>query len=142
MDLLVRTIPIAIVGGSYPAWALFAFFDGMWGYYIHSSVRLSYGPLNYLIVTPQNHRLHHSIEPEHIDRNFGERLAIWDWIFGTLYKDFSVYPDTGVRQCERIEEQSARPVALCKSWFVQFLYPFLRIAEDAKRWAGWTGFVR
>ena len=31
------------------------------------------------------HQLHHSAELRHRDRNFGTQLAIFDWLFGTLY---------------------------------------------------------
>lgn len=133
VDLAIKTVPIAVVGGSYPAWALFVFFNGMWGYWIHSSIRLSLGPLNYVIVTPQNHRFHHTINLHEIDRNFGERLAIWDWMFGTLHKDFHAYPETGVKGCEWIEEQGARPLSLLRAWSFQMIYPFRAIGLDIYR---------
>ena len=31
------------------------------------------------------HQIHHSDNPVHYDKNYGVSLAIWDWIFGTLY---------------------------------------------------------
>lgn len=130
INLSIKAVPIAIVGGSYPAWALFALFNSMWGYYIHANVRTNMGPLKYLIVTPQNHRLHHSIEPQHLDRNFGERLTIWDWMFGTLYKDFDVYPSSGVKGCEWIEEKRVSPISLVVAWLLQFFYPFYMIGSD------------
>lgn len=132
INLLVASIPIAIIGGSYPAWALFVFINGMWGFYIHSSMRFSLGPLNYIFITPQNHRFHHTINIEETDRNFGERLAIWDWMFGTLHKGFSDYPETGVRGCEQLEEQSTNLVGLGRTFLRQFMYPFRAIAADIK----------
>ena len=30
-------------------------------------------------------KVHHSIDPKHFNRNYGDSLAIWDWMFGTLY---------------------------------------------------------
>jgi sterol desaturase/sphingolipid hydroxylase (fatty acid hydroxylase superfamily) len=50
---------------------------------VHSGVGWSLGPLGWLIVSPQFHEVHHSTAPEHIDKNFGGALAIWDRIFGT-----------------------------------------------------------
>ena len=29
--------------------------------------------------------MHHSDNPKHFDKNFGSCLALWDWMFGTLY---------------------------------------------------------
>ncbi len=51
----------------------------------HSHVWLSYGPLNYVFISPAQHQIHHSRLPKHFDRNCGFGLAIWDWMFGTLY---------------------------------------------------------
>lgn len=64
-----------------------------WGYGIfamlganlrHSHVWLSFGPLERFLVSPAQHQLHHSVAREHWNRNYGEVLAIWDWLFGTL----------------------------------------------------------
>ena len=131
---MIKTVPIAIIGGTYPGWALFAFFNGMWGYYIHADLRTNMGPLKYVLVTPQNHRLHHTIEPSLIDRNFGERLTVWDWMFGTLHTDFDTYTATGVKGWEMIEETSAAPFALLTAWLRQFLFPFRMIGEDVRRY--------
>ncbi len=43
------------------------------------------GPLGAIIQSPAHHQIHHSTSPEHIDKNFGYCLAIWDWLFGTLH---------------------------------------------------------
>ena len=52
----------------------------------HSHIWLSYGPvLDRIAVSPALHQIHHSRAPRHFDRNYGEVLAIWDWMFGTLY---------------------------------------------------------
>jgi sterol desaturase/sphingolipid hydroxylase (fatty acid hydroxylase superfamily) len=140
INALIKTVPIAVIGGTRPTWFLFALFDGMWGYYIHSSIRTNLGPLKYILVTPQNHRLHHTINLEQVDKNFGERLTIWDWLFGTIYKDFDAYPETGVNGCEWIEEKNARPLDLMKAFALQFVYPFWMIGRDllsvSLRWLG------
>ena len=41
------------------------------------------GALEWMFVTPSNHRVHHSLKPEHVDRNFGGLLIVWDRLFGT-----------------------------------------------------------
>jgi len=62
----------------------------------HANVRSNLGWLRYLLVTPQSHRLHHSLRPEHEDQNFGVIFSVWDRLFGTLNRDATVYPETGV----------------------------------------------
>lgn len=52
----------------------------------HSHVWLSYGPrLSYLLISPAQHQIHHSVEPRHFSKNVGFALAVWDWLFGTIY---------------------------------------------------------
>ena len=52
----------------------------------HSHIWISFGPLvERLIISPAQHHIHHSDRPEHFNKNFGQSLAIWDWLFGTLY---------------------------------------------------------
>jgi sterol desaturase/sphingolipid hydroxylase (fatty acid hydroxylase superfamily) len=64
--------------------AIFAF--SLIGNLRHSPVWFSYGPrLSYFLVSPAQHQIHHSVEPRHWGRNIGFGLAIWDWLFGTLY---------------------------------------------------------
>jgi sterol desaturase/sphingolipid hydroxylase (fatty acid hydroxylase superfamily) len=52
----------------------------------HSNVRLPSrldAVLRLLIVTPDMHRVHHSILPSETNSNFGFNLPWWDWILGT-----------------------------------------------------------
>jgi sterol desaturase/sphingolipid hydroxylase (fatty acid hydroxylase superfamily) len=43
------------------------------------------GPLARIFQSPAHHQIHHSTSKRHVDKNFGLSLAIWDWMFGTLY---------------------------------------------------------
>lgn len=52
----------------------------------HAHIWISFGPiLERIIISPAQHQIHHSTDPAHYNRNFGGMLAIWDWMFGTLY---------------------------------------------------------
>jgi sterol desaturase/sphingolipid hydroxylase (fatty acid hydroxylase superfamily) len=52
----------------------------------HSHVRLSYGRfLDRILISPTLHQVHHSYAPQHVDKNYGGMLAVWDWLAGTLY---------------------------------------------------------
>ena len=52
----------------------------------HSHVWLYFGPvLGRIVVSPAQHQIHHSSLPRHLDKNFAELWAVWDWLFGTLY---------------------------------------------------------
>jgi sterol desaturase/sphingolipid hydroxylase (fatty acid hydroxylase superfamily) len=67
-------------------------------YYLHSPNSLHVGPLLRRIIADNRfHRIHHSVEPQHFDKNFGAGTSIWDQLFGTAYfpaKD--EWPATGI----------------------------------------------
>lgn len=46
---------------------------------------VSFGALDRIFISPAMHIVHHSTDPRHYDRNFGNAFAIWDWMFGTLH---------------------------------------------------------
>jgi sterol desaturase/sphingolipid hydroxylase (fatty acid hydroxylase superfamily) len=54
-------------------------------YFIHSSANINIGPLRYLIGDNRIHRIHHSLEPQHMQHNFGTATPVWDVLFGTAY---------------------------------------------------------
>ena len=52
----------------------------------HSHIGIRYWKwLEYLLISPAQHQVHHSASEEHYDKNFGAAFAIWDWFFGSLH---------------------------------------------------------
>ncbi len=52
----------------------------------HSHIWLRYPAwAEHVLISPAQHQAHHSVDPRHHNRNYGEVLAVWDWLFGTLY---------------------------------------------------------
>jgi len=98
----------------------------------HSNLRTRYGLLRYVLVTPQSHRIHHSIEKRHQDKNFAVVFAIWDFIFGTQHLDFDEYPDTGVVDAEFPNEVEGSAGGLVKTVVRQIIYPFKKVAGVGK----------
>jgi alkylglycerol monooxygenase len=45
------------------------------------------GFLEKIIVTPSHHRVHHAINPEYLDKNYGQIFIIWDKLFGTFQEE-------------------------------------------------------
>ena len=56
-----------------------------WNFFIHASTRLHVGPLRWLLVDNRFHRIHHSVETRHFDKNFAPVFSIWDQLFGTAH---------------------------------------------------------
>ena len=50
------------------------------------------GFLEYIIVTPSQHRVHHAINPIYIDKNLSAIFCVWDRIFGTFQEELDEEP--------------------------------------------------
>lgn len=59
----------------------------------HSNVHLPWGPLKYLIVTPDFHHWHHSSDDAAIDKNYAAHYAFLDYLFGTAVKGQNGFPE-------------------------------------------------
>jgi sterol desaturase/sphingolipid hydroxylase (fatty acid hydroxylase superfamily) len=82
---------------------LVSFFISMIGVLTHSNVKIGLGRFGWLIANPQNHRIHHSRLPEHLDKNFAQFFPIWDVLFGTYYAPRpDEYPPTGLSSGEQV----------------------------------------
>lgn len=63
----------------------------------HLNVKFPMGRAITWINNPQWHRIHHSVQPEHFDKNFASLLPVWDIIFGTAWiPQPDEYPATGL----------------------------------------------
>jgi sterol desaturase/sphingolipid hydroxylase (fatty acid hydroxylase superfamily) len=79
-------LPMAlIVTIEAPHTAALTFFSATFGLAQHSNTRASYGWFRYLFSEPRYHRVHHSLEPQHWERNFAFSFPLWDMIFRTAY---------------------------------------------------------
>lgn len=50
------------------------------------------GWLEYIFVTPSQHRVHHAINPEYVDKNLSAIFCIWDRMFGTFQEELDHVP--------------------------------------------------
>jgi sterol desaturase/sphingolipid hydroxylase (fatty acid hydroxylase superfamily) len=65
----------------------------------HANVRWSFGGLWMVLNSPQYHRIHHSREPRHHNRNFAALLPLYDVLFGTYHRpEAAEYPRTGLAE--------------------------------------------
>lgn len=93
-------VPLSLVDlGSVatPLWV--AGITAMLELFIHSPTRVGLGPLRHLFVDAPYHRIHHSLEERHFDRNFAILFSFWDRLFGTMVMpEPGEWPDTGIRE--------------------------------------------
>jgi sterol desaturase/sphingolipid hydroxylase (fatty acid hydroxylase superfamily) len=59
-------------------------FHGLYPFFIHTRTIGKLGILEYILVTPSHHRVHHASNPQYLDKNYGDVLIIWDKLFGTF----------------------------------------------------------
>ncbi len=133
LEYIVRhtflVIPFLLLQVDAPQIVWFAIFQRWYTRFYHGNIRTNLGFLRYVLVTPQSHRIHHSIECRHRDKNFGSMFSIWDQLFGTHYRGYDEYPETGIEDEDFPHERSAGIKDLLITPFKQMLYPFRRIQK-------------
>jgi sterol desaturase/sphingolipid hydroxylase (fatty acid hydroxylase superfamily) len=93
---LIVFIPSEILGLNTAVATTLAFIGLYYSAMLHANIRTNLGPLRFVLMGPQPHRVHHSVLPKYFDHNYGTTLPWWDMIFGTYYWDVKVYPPTGI----------------------------------------------
>jgi sterol desaturase/sphingolipid hydroxylase (fatty acid hydroxylase superfamily) len=91
--------------------------------FYHGNIRTNLGPLKYVLVTPQSHRVHHSSDVRHRDVNFGAMFSFWDFLFGKQYRRFDEYPETGIDDDEFPHERAVGLKSLILTPWRQMLHP-------------------
>ena len=125
-------IPIAILGVPAEVVAVIApihFFAQFW---YHTRLINRMGFLEYIIVTPSHHRVHHAINPEYIDKNYSEIFIIWDKLFGTFQEEKpDIPPVYGVK----------RAVKTWNPFLINFMHLW-QLIKDAWRTRNWWDKLR
>ncbi|WP_426700542.1 sterol desaturase family protein [Rhodanobacter sp. Col0626] len=85
--------PLYILGFSEEAMNGYILIVGFQAVFNHANVHLPWGPLKYLIVTPDFHHWHHASDDEAIDRNYAAHYAFLDYVFGTAVKSKNKFPE-------------------------------------------------
>ena len=89
LSMLIKFATIMVLGPPVVAVILFEVILTGMAMFNHGNVRLPPGldrVLRWLFVTPDMHRVHHSVEDDEANSNFGFNLSCWDRLFGT-YRD-------------------------------------------------------
>jgi sterol desaturase/sphingolipid hydroxylase (fatty acid hydroxylase superfamily) len=60
---------------------------GLYPFFIHTQLVGNLGVLEYILVTPSHHWVHHASNEEYLDKNYEDVLIIWDKLFGTFKKE-------------------------------------------------------
>lgn len=83
LHLLATQLPLFLLGLSQPAVFAAIVFKVAQGYGVHANIDVELGWLNYLVASPEQHRLHHSPEPHELG-HYALDLPLWDLVFGSF----------------------------------------------------------
>ncbi len=125
-------IPAAIFGVPQQVIAVVAPLHLFAQFWYHTRHINKMGWLEYVIVTPAHHRVHHAINPEYLDKNYGQIFIFWDRMFGTFQEERAEIPAVyGV----------TRPVRTWNPIKINFMHLWL-LAKDAWHTKSWKDKLR
>ena len=128
----VLLIPAAIFGVPEKVIAVVAPLHLFAQFWYHTRHINKMGWLEYVIVTPSHHRVHHAINPEYLDKNYGQIFIFWDRLFGTYQEEKANIPAVyGV----------TRPVKTWNPIKINFMHMWLLI-KDAWHTKSWKDKFR
>ncbi|MCG3174524.1 MAG: hypothetical protein GMKNLPBB_02768 [Myxococcota bacterium] len=80
-------LPLAFLGIPVEAFIFSGAVSLLYQFWIHTQLVPKLGFLEEFLNTPSHHRVHHAINPQYLDKNFGAILIIWDRMFGTFERE-------------------------------------------------------
>lgn len=91
----------------------------------HSHVQISLGPVDYVLISPHMHQLHHSSRLDHWDKNLGLIFSVWDWTFRTAVREDTTVPVIyGIGRGPSVDAQYT-------TLYGMFLLPLVNITQMA-----------
>jgi sterol desaturase/sphingolipid hydroxylase (fatty acid hydroxylase superfamily) len=123
-------LPMAIAGVPPEMFAVAAIIDLLYQYWIHTELVGKLGWFDRWFASPSNHRVHHAVNDNYIDRNYGGIFMAWDRLFGTF-----------VEERERCIYGTRAPL---NSWDPLWanLEVYADLARKSRQYARWSDRVR
>lgn len=127
-------IPVCWIGFDPRAVMLMYAASLLYQFWLHTEAVGKLGWLEWIFNTPSHHRVHHAVEPEYLDRNYGGVLIVWDRLFGTFAQERVGAPRTYglVRQIDTLN-----PVKIAFAEWVA-LFRDLRSAKGFREALGYV----
>ena len=77
-------LPLAFFGIPWQLFIMAYAISLIWQFFVHTRLINKLGILEYILMTPSHHRVHHGKNPQYIDKNYGALFIFWDKLFGTF----------------------------------------------------------
>jgi len=128
----ILLLPAALLGVPYKIIAVLAPLHLFGQFWYHTQHIGKLGWIEYILITPSQHRVHHAINKEYIDKNLGQIFSIWDRLFGTFQEELdAVPPKYGV----------LKPVQTYNPLWINFQHLY-NLAFDAWHTKSWIDKLR
>lgn len=83
--LCFESVLFIFLGATPMTIALYYVFYSINGFLQHANIDIRLGVLNRIISGPEQHRFHHSYLPSEANNNYGNKVSLYDQLFGTYY---------------------------------------------------------
>lgn len=80
-------LPMAIAGVPPLVYGVVALVDLLYQYWVHTEHVGKLGWFDRVFCSPSNHRVHHAVNDDYLDRNYGGILVVWDRMFGSFREE-------------------------------------------------------
>ncbi|MEZ5043650.1 MAG: sterol desaturase family protein [Saprospiraceae bacterium] len=128
----ILLIPAALLGVPVQVIAIIAPLHLFAQFWYHTRLIGKMGFLEYFLVTPSHHRVHHAMNQEYLDKNYGQIFIIWDRLFGTFQEELKGVPAVyGVK----------RPVSTWNPIIINWQHAW-QLLLDAWRTQSWWDKIR
>ena len=123
---ILMWIPLPLLG--VPPWMVFASWSVnlIYQFWVHTErIGKLWRPFEFVFNTPSHHRVHHGMDPEYLDKNYGGIFIIWDRMFRSFQPELS-RPHYGL----------TKPVNTFNIWRLQ-THEYVAIARDVRSATRW-----
>ncbi len=77
-------LPMALAGVPPEIFAIVALVDLLYQFWVHTEQVGKLGWFDRVFCSPSNHRVHHAVNTQYLDKNYGGILVLWDRLFGSF----------------------------------------------------------
>ncbi len=80
-------LPMALAGVPPLVFGVVALIDLLYQFWVHTEHVGKLGWFDRWFCSPSNHRVHHAVNDDYLDRNYGGILVVWDRMFGSFREE-------------------------------------------------------
>ena len=133
-------IPLALIGIDPLMLLAVGSINLVYQFWVHTQHVPKLGILEWFMVTPSNHRVHHAQNQIYLDRNYGGVFIIWDRMFGSFQEELdNEKPIYGVRKALKSWNPFYANIQVYKQ-LIQDSVNTQKWSDKARVWFGRTGW--